>query len=202
MEAEKSYPKMLIWAVAAMLLLGLTATLVVNAANRARSRIPVWGELSEFEFIDAYTGKPWGLQQMQGKLSVVDFIFTNCESVCPVMAINMTDLYDLYAHSDKVQFVSISVDPVRDSLAVLRNYADGLGVNDGRWIFLNAPLEQVTELCEKQFMLPAESLPMGHTTKFILVDQFGRIRSYHEGINSESMTGLKNNIRQLAGELE
>jgi protein SCO1/2 len=114
------------------------------------------------------------------------------------MAENMGDLYELYKGSDLVQFVSISVDPDRDSLEALRQYAIDHNVTDNRWIFLRAPIEDVVQLCEKQFMLDADELPMGHTTRFILVDQQGRIRSYHEGLESESMTALKNNIRQLA----
>ena len=51
-------------------------------------------------------------------------------------------------------------------------------------------------------MLPADDLPMGHTTKFTLVDSEGNIRSYHEGLDRDGMVLLKNNIRQLAGTLK
>lgn len=192
---------MLMLAVGAMLILGLIAILVVNRANLSRSQIPIWGQLSDFEFTAAHSGQPFGLEQMKGKLNVVDFIFTNCPSVCPIMAVNMSELYELYRNSDRVQFISISVDPDRDSLEALLEYGRNLGVNDSRWVFLRAPVEQVIEVCEEQFMLAAEALPMGHTTKFILVDQHGQIRSYHEGLENESMLALKNNIRQLAREM-
>ena len=108
----------------------------------------------------------------------------------------MAELYEFYRSSDKVQFVSISVDPDRDSLEALIDYGCNLGVDDDRWIFLCAPIEQVVEICEKDFMLAAEALPMGHTTKFIIVDHLGQIRSYHEGVDAESMDGLKYNIKQ------
>jgi protein SCO1/2 len=117
------------------------------------------------------------------------------------MAVNMSELYELYRSSDMVQFVSISVDPDRDSLEALIEYGRSLRVDDNRWVFLRAPVEQVIAVCEEQFMLPAEALPMGHTTKFILVDQHGQIRSYHEGLKNESMLALKNNIRQIAREM-
>lgn len=200
MNAYKSFPKMLILAVAAMLVLGTLALLIVNQANRSRSQIPVWGQLEDFSFTNAQDGQPFGLKQMLGKISVVDFIFTNCPGACPVMAINMEGLYELYKTADKVQFISVSVDPDRDSLEALRQYAEERGVTDNRWVFLRAPMTDVKALCEGQFMLAADELPMAHTTKFILVDQLGRIRSYHEGLESGSMESLKNNIRQLAGE--
>jgi protein SCO1/2 len=196
-----SYPKMLIWLIAAMILLAVMGLLVVNWANVSRSKIPVWGQLPQFTFTEAHTGQPFGLDDMKGSLHVVDFIFTRCRSACPIMAGNFSELYKLYEGSDKVRFVSISVDPEHDSLAVLRDYARQQGVTDDRWVFLRAPIEQVRQLCEGSFMLAADDLPGGHTTKFTLVDHLGRIRSYHEGLDSTGMRILKENIRQLARDL-
>jgi protein SCO1/2 len=198
MTDNRHYPKMLIYAVAAMLILGALAIIIVNRANKSRSEIPIYGTLSNFSFTNANTGQPFGLEQMKGKINVVDFMFTNCRSACPIMVVNMAELYDLYKDFDQVQFVSISVDPERDSLEALRQYAADHDVTDNRWVFLRAPIEDVVQLCEKQFMLGADGLPMGHTTKFILVDQQGRIRGYYEGLDNDSLTPLENSIRQLA----
>ncbi|UCE65238.1 MAG: SCO family protein [Candidatus Zixiibacteriota bacterium] len=192
---------MLILIVIAMLVLGTLATLVVNQANRSRSRIPMLRELTEFELIASHNGEPAGPEDLKGKICVYDFIFTSCMGPCPVMAVNMGELYRLYKGSGKIQFISISVDPERDTLEALNEYARLQGVDDDGWIFLHGPIEKVAEICEKQFMLPAEDLPGGHTTKFILVDHLGRVRSYHDGLSDSSMEILQNNIRQLAKEL-
>lgn len=200
MSSHRSFPKMLILSVAAMFVLGTLAVLIVSQANRSREEIPVWGQLHDFSFTNAVDEQPFGYQQMLGKINVVDFIFTNCPGACPIMAVNMEDLYESYKGTDKVQFVSVSVDPGRDSVEALRQYAEDRGVTDSRWIFLRAPIDDVKALCEGQFMLAADELPMGHTTKFILVDQQGQIRGYYEGLESDSMIGLKNAIRQLANE--
>lgn len=201
MPERDPHPRLLIYTVSAMLVLAAMASLVVNQANRSRARLPVYNTLSDFQFVSAGNEQPFGLEQMKGKLNVVYFGFTNCKSVCPIMVENMFDLYDYYAEFPQVQFITISVDPDRDSFETLREYAREHRIVDDRWVFLKAPIEDVIELCEKQFMLPAESLPMGHTTKFILVDHLGQIRSYHEGLDSEAMIPLKDNIRQLAKEL-
>jgi protein SCO1 len=198
MSTKKAYPKMLFMIIFVMLLFGIMATLVINQANKSRSKLPIWNTLTDFQFTAAHNGQPFGLEQMKGKLSVVDFVFTRCKSVCPITMVNMSELYELYQGSDKVQFVSISVDPEYDSLAILKAFGEKYGVNDNHWIFLRAPVEDVARVCESDFMLPAENLPGGHTSKFILVDTEGNIRSYHEGLNSDAMTSLKNNIRQLA----
>jgi protein SCO1/2 len=192
---------MLILIVIGMLVLGTLALVVVNQANLSRSRIPMIGELSEFELIESQSAEPVGPVNLRGKICVYDFIFTNCQGPCPVMAVNMGELYRLYKGSDKIQFISISVDPERDTLEALNEYADLQGVDDDAWIFLRGPIDKVAEICEKQFMLSADDLPGGHTTKFILVDHLGRIRSYHDGLSESSMDILQNNIRQLAKEL-
>ena len=199
MNKKQKYPKMLIWLVAVLIVLAAFAAFVVHQANLSRSKISVWGELPDFQFTAAHNGEPFGLEQLKGRLTVVNFIFTNCKSACPIMTPNFAELYKLYKGSDKIQLVSITVDPERDSLPVLRKYARDHGVIDNRWVFLWAPIEEVVRLCEQGFMLPADNLPMGHTTKFTLVDCDGAIRSYHEGLDREGMVLLKNNIRQLAG---
>jgi protein SCO1/2 len=192
---------MLILIVIAMLILGTLAALVVNQANRSRSRVPVLGELSNFDLTSAPDGVTMGPQDFKGKICVYDFIFTNCMGPCPVMAINMGELYRTYKSSGRVQFISISVDPERDTLEALNEYARLHGIDDDQWVFLRGPIDTVTKICEEQFMLPAADLPGGHTTKFILVDQLGRIRSYHDGLSEGSMEALKTNIRQLSQEL-
>lgn len=201
MTDKKPYPKMLILIVIAMLVLGTLAVAVVNQANKSRSRIPVIGELGEFELIESKSAEPVGPADLRGKICVYDFIFTNCQGPCPVMAVNMGELYRMYKGSDKIQFVSISVDPERDTLEALNEYADLQGVDDEAWIFLSGPIDEVSGICEKQFMLSADDLPGGHTTKFILVDHLGRIRSYHDGLSDESMEALQRNIKQLAQEM-
>ena len=201
MSSGKSYPKMLILLVAAMLLLGALAIFVVGQANLSRARIPVIGTIGAFELTAAHSGELISPEQMKGKLCVYDFIFTNCKGPCPMMAVNMSELYELYKGSGKVRFMSISVDPERDTLEALNEYARLLGVNNEEWIFMRGDLEKVAEICEKQFLLPAENLPGGHTTRFILVDHLGRIRSYHDGTDRSSMDVLKNNIRQIAREI-
>ena len=201
MSKNGNFPKMLILIVIAMFVLGTLAVVVVSQANLSRSRIPVLGELGDFELIDSSDAAPVGPTDLKGKICVYDFIFTNCQGPCPVMAVNMGELYRLYKGSGKVQFVSISVDPERDTPEALNEYARLQGVDDDGWIFLYGPIDKVAEICEKQFMLSADDLPGGHTTKFILVDPLGRIRSYHDGLSESSMETLKNNIRQLAKEM-
>jgi protein SCO1 len=179
------------------LILGLIGILVIGQAQKSRNSLPVLGEVPEFQSI-SQDGSPFGLANMKGKINVVDFIFTRCRSVCPLMTPNMAELYRQFNSSDKVQFVSITVDPEYDTLSMLSEYARNFGVNDKRWVFLWQPVENVVRLSEKGFMLPADDLPMGHSSKFVLVDQAGKIRAYYDGTDPNSIKKIVANIRALA----
>jgi protein SCO1/2 len=191
---------MLKWLIPVLVLLALIAFTVDWWAEASRGTLPVLGEVPEFNMID-HTGQPFGRSDLNGKLVVVDFFFSSCPGVCPVMHRNMFDLYHWLEGYDPVKIVSISVDPDRDTLAALQAYADSLGVTDNIWIFLRAPIEEVIDLCENGFMLPAVGLPGGHTTRFALVDHLGRIRGYYDGMDATSVRILKEHLRQLGGEL-
>jgi protein SCO1/2 len=190
-------PVVIILGVAASFVLGATALLVIATADRATSEMPVLGKVPQFEFTKQ-DGSPFGLNEMMGKVNVVDFFFTSCKDLCPLMNGNMARLYHKFDGSDKVQFISISVDPDRDSLDVLRKYAASFGVNDNRWVFLRQPVPDVIQLSEKGFMLSAINLPFGHSSKFVLVDDTGQIRGYYDGDRTAGMNQLAKDIAILA----
>src|SRR5438094_8619057 len=79
--------------------------------------------------------KPVRLDANRGSVTVYDFIFTNCAGTCPMMTATMRRLTQKVSKDAKVRFVSISVDPDRDTPAVLRDYAATVR-NDRRWLFL------------------------------------------------------------------
>jgi len=170
--------------------------LMVRQVTLADGELPILGQVPNFEFIER-SGNPFGLEDLKTAINVVDFIFTSCPGVCPEMSSKMAKLYEAFKGNNRIRFVSISVDPENDTLEVLKQYAMDNGVNDERWLFLRAPIEQVVELSVKGFRLPAENLPAGHSTKFILVDNKGRIRGYYEGLSDESMEEIKRDIGRL-----
>ena len=112
------------------------------------------------------------------------------------MNARVAELYQKYSTTDKVRFVSISVDPVRDSLAVLRKYANDYGVTDDRWLFLRGELDEVHRVSEQGFML-AGDFPTIHSTKLVLVDKDSRIRGYYDSFDEESLRLLTVHVREL-----
>lgn len=180
-------------------LLAVFAIVILRQAETSKKDIPVYGEVPEFTFVNQ-DGQPFGLEQMKGKVSVVDFFFTSCRSACPIMSNEMGKLYEAFQGTNDLEFVSISVDPARDSLSVLREYAHDNNVTDDRWQFLHAPQDSVIRLSEQGFKLAADNLPMGHSTRFALVDRSGRIRGYYNALEQKPMIALKGQIRLLLKE--
>jgi protein SCO1/2 len=169
---------------------------VIRQADKSRSSLPILAEVPDFQFRDQ-NDRPFGRSQMLGRVCVVDFIFTRCQGICPVMADRYTHLYRLFREAPDLQLISVSVDPEYDSPEVLSQYAAGYGITDGRWILLHAPLDHIKDLCENGFMLPAEDLPQGHSGKFALVDRQGRIRGYYDHDSDADQDLLKIHTRAL-----
>ncbi|MDF1544288.1 MAG: SCO family protein [bacterium] len=182
------------------LVMALIAYFVVDRAKESVSDLPVIGEIPQFVLL-ASDSTAFGTEELKGKLSVVDFIFTHCKGPCPVMSANMAELYDKFDGHPEIQFVSITVDPLTDSLGVMQEYAANFGVDDKRWRFLTGQIEDIAELCEKGFLLAADDLPGNHSTKFVLLDDQARIRGYYDGRDPASMTVLTTHIQSLARQL-
>ena len=201
MNSRRSLTGIFIAVIIALILLGTLAYWVISRADKSRYEIPVLGQLPAFEFVDQ-DGQPFGSADLKGKVAVIDFIFTRCKGPCPVMATKFLDLYNLFQGSDRVQLVSVTVDPEYDSVSVLKEYAESQGVNDNRWLFLHTSMDSLISFSEQGLKIAADkaSLPGGHSTRFVLIDPEGRIRGYYDGLDDISIAKLKNNIKRLLDE--
>lgn len=195
-ERERKFSMILALALVAVVLAGTFGLAVIGQAEMSRTNLPVMDKVPPFEFTER-SGLPFDQLDLMGKITVVDFIFTRCKAVCPTMAVEMKALYELYAHSDLVQFVSIDVDPANDSLPVMRAYLNNLGVTDNRWLFIRGEMAEVRSLSEEGFKLSSD-FPANHSPRFVLVDPQGRIRGYYEHLDSAAMKRLRQDIQALA----
>ncbi|MEW5702319.1 MAG: SCO family protein [Candidatus Zixiibacteriota bacterium] len=192
--------RIVILALAGLLVIAMIGAYAIHLSNRSRLALPVLGQVPEFTFTER-SGETFGRRDLMGKISVVDFIFTRCPGICPIMSGRMSRLYRQFAQHREIQFVSISVDPDYDSLPVLRAYAERQGVTDNRWLFLRGPIDEVIQLSEKGFMLPLDEPPAGHSSKFVLVDAAGQIRGYYASDADDSQLLLQYHLMALSGSL-
>ena len=150
------------------------------------------------------TGKPVQLDSMKGSVTVYDFIFTSCAATCPIMTNNMRALTPRVEKDAPVRFVSISVDPARDTPQVLSDYARRVR-NDPRWTFLTGDRQTIIDLSVKGFKLAAgDPAPGGeallHSSRFAVADKHGVIRAYYDAMDGTAPEQVAKVIDQLVDE--
>jgi protein SCO1/2 len=149
-------------------------------------------------------GQAVQLDAMKGNVTVYNFIFTHCTGTCPIMTNNMRALTPLIDKDAPVRFVSISVDPTRDTPAVLSQYAARVR-NDPRWTFLTGQRETIIDLSVKGFKLTAgDPMPGGesllHDSRFAVADKKGVIRGYHAATGGKVAKEVARAVEQLLDE--
>ena len=161
--------------------------------------LPVYGQVPEFHLI-SQTGAPFDRQALDGKIWVADFIFTNCTSSCPRMTSQMARMQPRLAEFPDVRLVSFSVDPQRDTPAVLADYARRYRAQPGFWYFLTGDQKILDALDRRAFMLGNVDGSLEHSTRFVLVDRKGKIRGYYGAAQDDPTMNLIVDIRRLERE--
>src|SRR5437867_4276862 len=147
------------------------------------------------------SNKPMQLDAMKGNVTVYDFIFTNCAGTCPMMTSTMRRITSKIEKDAPVRFVSISVDPQRDTPAALRSYAAKVR-NDPRWIFLTGDSKTITDLSVNAFKLAAggSTTEILHSSKFAIADKHGMIRDYYGGTSDDAVAHVTAAVNDLLRE--
>ncbi len=143
---------------------------------------------------------------MKGKVSVVEYFFTTCKSICPIMNTQMQRIQRKFANEQKVRLFSFTVDPATDTVAQMKRCASAHKAKAGQWHFLTGEKADLYTLARRSFFVlkPAEAQNLGdagsdfiHTNNFVLVDQQLRIRGYYDGTNPKEVSLLQVHIAQL-----
>ncbi len=169
--------------------------------------LPVLGVLPEFMLTDQ-DGHSLGLKQLLGKAWVANFVFTRCAATCPTQTKNLATLQGKLKDSslkDQVRLVSFSVDPEYDTSQVLKDYAERNGANRDYWYFVNGPVDDVLSLSRQGFKLAAEQAGKGnatptHSSQFVLVDQWGQIRGYYDGVSAQGLEDIWRDLNVVMAE--
>lgn len=131
------------------LLLSLVLLSAPTASSGVRSSLADIGPAPPVALIDS-DGKPFELDRLHGKVVLVSFIYTTCSGTCPATTHNLTRieraLEEAKLWGRQVEFVSIALDPARDTPEVLGNYARIYGVDLSAWHFLTGPPDRVARV--------------------------------------------------------
>ena len=172
------------------------------SALRQRT-VSSYGTVPTFQLTNQ-NGQPFGSGQLAGKIWIAYFIYTTCPGPCPMISGRMSELQKPLEKTD-VHLVSFSVDPEKDTPAVLRSYAERLQAEPGRWDFLTGAKSAIYKLSHDGFKLAvsdgsdAQGLPV-HSTRMVLVDRRGQIRGYYDATEPDAITKLVADTNHLLRE--
>ena len=160
--------------------------------------------IADFNLINQ-NGNTVGKRDFEDKIYVADFFFTRCQTICPVMTVNMRELQDHFTDDPDLKFLSHSVTPVMDSVPILRAYADKNKAIDGKWEITTGDKRHIYELARKSYFAVLDEGDGGdqdfiHTEQFILVDKKGRIRGFYDGTEKEEIQRIIEDIALLKAE--
>jgi len=153
-------------------------------------------------------GDSVSLYDQQGKIIILDFFFTSCGSICPKLTNNMSKLQRSFSKGGDerkkidtsiVQFMSISVDPNRDSVPVLRDYGNKMNVAAENWWLLTGNRDSIykfafEEMKVDSFSTEPVSPDFVHTSRYILIDKKMQVRGYYNGLDSASLLKLAKDV--------
>jgi protein SCO1/2 len=162
----------------------------------------VYHSIADFAFVNQI-GDTIRKEDMAGKIYVADFFFTTCPTICPVMKKEMLRVYEQFKGEPNFRILSHSIDPSHDTQAVLKDYAEKLGVPDAAtWNFLTGDQEKIFEIGQTSYLTTtmADDMEPGgflHSGAFLLVDQQGRIRGVYDGTKTDQVDRLLADIPKL-----
>ncbi len=162
----------------------------------------IFHQLPEFKLTDQDGNHVTG-KGLDSNIFVANFFYTNCTGVCQTTATNIKGLLDTYKKNKLILFISITVDPSRDSVAALKKYAKQFNQAGVKRMFLTGDTTQIYSLARQGFLVNAVDVGEGNfidSDKLILIDKKKRIRGYYSGTSIAEITRLNDEIKVLIAE--
>lgn len=191
--------------------------LIVTGCNPPReTKLPIFGErkvegrdtlyhtIPAFRFVDQDSNVVSN-ETFRNKIYVADFFFTSCRTICPIMKTQMLRVYDSIQDDADVLLLSHTIDPKYDTVALLHDFAERLGVKSDKWHFVTGNQDSIYRVAQTGYFATAmvdKSEPDGfiHSGAFLLIDKDRRIRGKYDGTKDDDVNRLLNDIRTLRKE--
>ena len=138
----------------------------------------------------------------EGKWVVIDFFFTTCRTICPIMTNHMVQIQNALKEDTDVLLLSHTVTPKIDTVAQLKRYAKQKGVIDTKWHLVTGSKKEIYKLARKSYLAVKDTgdggpYDMVHTENFMLIDKKRQIRGFYDGTQSEDIERLLEDIETL-----
>jgi len=190
-----------------LLLLAIIAGSIVYGKMYFENNLFTVMQVPDFTLTDQ-NGKKISNKDMLGKVYVVEFFFSTCPTICPIMNTNMRFVED-QINDPNFGIISISIDPEHDTPEILKKHAHKIGAKSPNWHFLTGDRTYIGNLADEFEIYvgdkedDAESL--NHSGMFALVDKKGNLRCrydennkpilYYSGLNYEDKEGKNSSLQ-------
>lgn len=160
--------------------------------------------IPNFSFV-SQSGKTITQKDFEGKIYVAEFFFTRCPDICKVMTSELSRVQDIFKEYPDVKILSYSVDPLGDSVQVLKEYAEQNNIDPNFWTLLTGDKQQIYQQAQCAYFIPVQTGTDGkidfvHSDKLILIDKEKRIRGYYSGTSRDEVDRLITEIQVLLSE--
>ncbi len=199
-----------------MFLMVTSGLLLSSCVEKKEAPLPIFGEkeveggdtiyhtIADFKFVDQDSAFVTN-DTFKDKIYVADFFFTSCRTICPIMKTQMLRVYDSIQNEPDVLLLSHSIDPEYDTVGLLHDYAERLGVKSNKWHFVTGSKEDIYKIAQTSYFATAmedKAEPDGfiHSGAFLLIDKNKRIRGKYDGTKEEDVNRLLAEIQRLKKE--
>lgn len=161
----------------------------------------VWHQVKNLHFTNQL-GQSVSLDDLKGKVLIVDFFFTRCPTLCPKLAVAMRRLQKSFPNADTlIQFVSISVDPEYDQVDQLRKWAKYYKVDPDNWWLGTGNKDSIYNFALSELKASIADVNVDtafvHTDNFFLLDKERIVRGWYNGLDSVAQKRLVQEIPLL-----
>lgn len=165
----------------------------------------LYHKIRDFSFIDQ-DSQVVNNATFAGKAYIADFFFISCPTICPKVKKNMLRIYKRYRNDDRLMLLSHTIDVKHDTIPRLKAFAQGLGVDDGRWRFVTGVKSEIYAISYDYISTALENpkAPGGfdHSGYLLLIDPNRHLRAYADGTQDEEVDRFMDQIDLLLEELD
>ncbi len=157
-------------------------------------------KIGDFSFVNQ-EGDSVNLRTFEDQIFIANFFFASCPDICPEMNRNLSYLVEKFEKTPGVKFISHTVHPEHDSVAVLRNYSKRYGFETKKWHFVTGKKSEIYDLAQYDYHAVTTSgdnpVDFIHSEKFFLVDREKRIRGIYESRTHDVYRKVVEDIKML-----
>ncbi len=186
-----------------LFLMPVIAVAVLSVSKSFEEKpLPMYGTVPSFDLFER-NGDKISQKDFENKVWITSFIFTSCGGQCPIITSKMKSIQSKLRFKENFRLVSITVDPKRDDVKALRDYALKYDADPYKWLFLTGPDKDIQSLVRNGFRLAnvEDKGDIIHSDKLVLVDSRARIRGYYDANQDQEVKQLIRDAKKLIREV-